>query len=367
MDYANGFYFLSKKQVLRGISKADPNRREARRVEQRMCNVSIIVIGRNEAQRIERCLRSVFASMPSREDCEVIYVDSASEDETVAIASRFPIRILQLRQSWKLSPSAGRYIGYQHARGKYLLFVDGDSLLYKRWLVRACEFLGENPACGGVGGIMHQAYLSRSGNCIAVAKNYFSQSPEEPVRAAVSLSGIAMYRRDAMEKAGTFNPFLTTGEECELALRIQDAGYSLARIFEPMCVTYSSPRETVGEIMRRSRSKLYDYGTTLRYCLKNGCGLRFSIEQMSFVYVFVAFILVSVSAVATAVVTHTLWLLAAALLLAALGIAVKIRNPKQVGISLLKRTVVTYCTMLSFVKARPLPVESYPTDAVIVK
>ena len=139
---------------------------------------------------------------------------------------------------------------------------------------------------------MHQAYLSRKGDCIAVAKNYFSQSPSEPIRAAVSLSGIAMYRRDAMQKAGTFNPFLTTGEECELALRIQDAGYSLARIYEPMCVTYSSPRETVREIMRRSRSKLYDYGTTLRYCLKNGCGLRFSIEQMSFVYVFVAFIIV---------------------------------------------------------------------------
>ena len=110
-----------------------------------MCIVSIIVIGRNEAQRIERCLRSVFAALPSGNDCEVIYVDSASEDDSVAIASRFPIRILQLRKSWKLSPSAGRYIGYQHARGKYLLFVDGDSLLFKRWLTKACEFLDSNP------------------------------------------------------------------------------------------------------------------------------------------------------------------------------------------------------------------------------
>ena len=332
-----------------------------------MCIVSIIVIGRNEAQRIEKCLRSVFASLPSREDCEVIYVDSASEDDTVAIASRFPIRILQLRNSWKLSPSAGRYIGYQHARGKYLLFVDGDSLLFKRWLINACAFLDNNPTCGGVAGIMHQAYLSRKGNCIAVAKNYFSQRPSEPVRQAVSLSGIAMYRRDAMEKAGTFNPFLTTGEECELALRIQDAGYSLARIYEPMCITYSSPRETVREIMRRSRGKLYDYGTTLRYCLKNGCGLRFSIEQMSFVYVFVAFIIVAIGAFATAVITHTLWLLAATLSIAMLYVAIKVRNLRQVGVSLLKRTMVTYCTFWSFVKARPLPVESYPTDAVIVK
>jgi glycosyltransferase involved in cell wall biosynthesis len=332
-----------------------------------MCTVSVIVIGRNEAQRIERCLRSVFASLKSRDDCEVIYVDSASEDDTVAIASRFPIRILQLRQSWKLSPSAGRYIGYQHARGKYLLFVDGDSLLFKRWLGKACEYLEQNPACGGVGGIMHQAYLSRSGTCIAVVKNYFSQNPAAPVQAAMSLSGIAMYRKDAMKKAGTFNPFLTTGEECELALRIRNVGYSLARIYEPMCVTYSSPRETVCEIMRRSRSKLYDYGTTLRYCLKNGCGLRFSIEQMSFVYVFVAFILALVGATTTAVITNTLWLFASLLVLAMICVSIKVRNLRQIGISLLKRTMVTYCTFSSFVKARPVPIESYPTDALIVK
>ena len=158
----NGFCFLFKNQVLGQTSGCLRSRkRTAGRIEQTqiMCTVSVIVIGRNKAQRIERCLRSVFASLHSRDDCEVIYVDSASEDDTVAIASRFPIRILQLRQSWKLSPSAGRYIGYQHARGKYLLFIDGDSLLFKRWLTKACEYLEKNPACGGVGGIMHQAYL----------------------------------------------------------------------------------------------------------------------------------------------------------------------------------------------------------------
>lgn len=332
-----------------------------------MCNVSVIVIGRNEAQRIEKCLRSVFASLPKSDESEVIYVDSASEDDTVAIASRFPIRILQLRQSWKLSPSAGRYIGYQHARGKYLLFVDGDSLVFKRWLTKARDYLDANSDCGAVGGIMHQAYLSRSGHCLSVSTNYFSQRPSEPVQLAKSLSGIAMYRRDAMEKAGTFNPYLTTGEECELALRIQKAGYSLARIYEPMCITYSSPRETVREVMRRSRSKLYDYGTTLRYCVQNGCGVRFSIEQMSFVYVFVAFILACIALLFAAIFTHTVWLCSAALVAAVALVLIRTRNPKQLGVSLLKRTMVTYRTLLSFIQARPLPIESYPTDAVIVK
>ena len=242
-----------------------------------MPEISVIIIGRNEAARIESCLRSVFASLAGHDDYEIIYVDSASEDQTVEIARRFPIRILQLRRTWKLTPSAGRFVGYRHSTGKYLLFVDGDTALYKRWLTEAIGYLKGNPIIGGVAGIVHRAYVSREGKCIAIRKNYFRQSADRKVQFTSALGGIALYRREAMEKAGTFNPHLTTGEECEVALRIQRAGYKLARIYAPMCITYSWPFDSGREIMRRARSHLYDYGTTLRYCVANGCGIRFSI------------------------------------------------------------------------------------------
>ena len=92
-----------------------------------MKEISIIIIGRNEAARIEACLRSVFASLDGCGDCEILYVDSASDDNTVEIAGQFPIRILQLRPTWRLSAAAGRFVGYHHSSGKYLLFVDGDT------------------------------------------------------------------------------------------------------------------------------------------------------------------------------------------------------------------------------------------------
>jgi glycosyltransferase involved in cell wall biosynthesis len=312
-------------------------------------------------------LRSIFASLSDCDDHEIIYVDSASEDATVEIAQRFPIRILQLRRTWKLTPSAGRFVGYQHSSGKYLLFVDGDTVLHKRWLRESIAFLKDNPEFGGVAGIMHQAYQSREGECVEVKKNHYGQSVNQAVQIAPSLEGIALYRREAMEKAGTFNPYLSTGEECEVALRIQRAGYKLARIYTPMCITYSAPRESVQEIMRRSRSHLYDYGTTLRYCLANGCGFKFSITQMSFIFTFIGAALALMSLLLIAIVIRSAWLLAGAVAIALLYVALKRRHPRNLGISLLKRSMMTYHTVLSFINTRIMPAESYPTDVIVVK
>jgi hypothetical protein len=240
-------------------------------------------------------------------------------------------------------------------------------VIFKRWIREAVAFLKLNANFGGVAGIMHQAYHDETGRCVAVKKNHFGQTPAQPLQPATALGGIALYRRAAMEKAGTFNPFLSTGEECEVALRIQQAGYQLGRIFTPMCVTYSMPRESVAEIMRRSRSRLYDYGTTLRYCLLNGNGVKFSVAQMSFIFTFIAAVIAAALVLAIAAWTGTTLLLFGVAMIAIALLMVKRKQPRQLGLSLLKRSLMTYRTVLSFVNTQIQPAEAYPTDIVVVK
>jgi glycosyltransferase involved in cell wall biosynthesis len=309
----------------------------------------------------------VFTALEGFADYEVLYVDSASEDDTVKIAGKFPIRILQLRREWTLTPSAGRFIGYQHASGRYLAFVDGDSVLDPRWLAESCAFLRDNPDYGGVAGILEKVCLSDDGACAPVAPNFDRRSATSGVRTVGSLPGIATYQRQAMAKAGTFNPYLPTGEECEVALRIRRAGYKLARIARPMCTTHTLPPESVREIMRRSRAHLYDYGATLRYCLTNGSGLRFSIEQMWFVYTFVAAVAAILGALVIGWLTGSTWLLAGAAAAVACYLAVKRKHPRNLAVSTLKRAMATYRTILSFLSTRPVPMDSYPRDVVVVK
>ena len=54
-------------------------------------SVAIIVIGRNEGERLRRCLDSCFAAT-----ARVVYVDSGSKDGSVALARRMGVEVVEL-------------------------------------------------------------------------------------------------------------------------------------------------------------------------------------------------------------------------------------------------------------------------------
>ena len=82
-----------------------------------MIELSVVLISKNQAWNISRLIESVLQATSSFLSSEIILVDSNSTDETVEFASRYPISIVRLRPGQRLSPAAGRYIGYQRPRG----------------------------------------------------------------------------------------------------------------------------------------------------------------------------------------------------------------------------------------------------------
>src|SRR6266853_2928168 len=114
-----------------------------------MIELSIVLISKNQAWNIARLIESVLQATSSIAMVEILLVDSASTDETVQVASRFPITILRLRPGHRLSPAAGRYIGYKRTRGDFVLFLDGDMELLQGWLRQAVQVMREMPK-GGV-------------------------------------------------------------------------------------------------------------------------------------------------------------------------------------------------------------------------
>src|SRR3954469_7291895 len=56
---------------------------------------SVVVIARNEEGSIATCLESVLHAFAAR-SYELIFVDSASTDDTVLIASRFPAKVIRI-------------------------------------------------------------------------------------------------------------------------------------------------------------------------------------------------------------------------------------------------------------------------------
>lgn len=218
-----------------------------------MPKLSIVVIARNEEKEIGRCLASAVHAA-SKRDAEVLFVDSDSTDRTVEVAAGYPVGIIRLKNNGVLSPAAGRWLGTQHTQGDFVFFVDGDMTIIDGWVEKALEVLSD-PAIGGVSGRLFWVYPGEEPG--------YSRGDSLPLGVVGGLGGAAVYRRQALEKCGTFNPFVRGEEERELAYRLAQGGFSVVRVDVPMAFHFAkkpSMEENagrsvyfagVGQMMRR--------------------------------------------------------------------------------------------------------------------
>lgn len=89
--------------------------------------VSIIVPAYNYAAFLPHALDSALAQ--PRELCEVVVVDDGSTDDTPRVLDAYASRVRVLTQANR-GLSAARNAGIEAARGRWLLFLDADDLLF---------------------------------------------------------------------------------------------------------------------------------------------------------------------------------------------------------------------------------------------
>jgi glycosyltransferase involved in cell wall biosynthesis len=192
--------------------------------------VSIVIVSRNEEETIDSSIRSVInaARYASNfvKSYEIILVDSKSTDRTVEIASRFPVTILQLKERYDKGPSTGRYVGDRYASGKYVLFLDGDIVLPESWLFDTVLYMNQNPNVAGVSGPFTIVYIEDEAKPTIKRMKpdtnpHIYGSPEKHLCNAV------LYRKNVLERVGSFDPWIRGEEERELGSRIRAANFEL--------------------------------------------------------------------------------------------------------------------------------------------
>jgi GT2 family glycosyltransferase len=93
---------------------------------------SIVIVSYNAKRKLMACLASVLGSLP--DDCELIVVDNASsEGNADQIATSFPETVL-IRSDTNLGFAGGCNLGVRHARSKYLVFLNPDTLVERGWI-----------------------------------------------------------------------------------------------------------------------------------------------------------------------------------------------------------------------------------------
>ena len=69
--------------------------------------IGVVVIGRNEGQRLERCLRSLAQGAD-----KVMYVDSGSTDGSLQLAANLGVEVLALDMSTPFTAARARNEGF---------------------------------------------------------------------------------------------------------------------------------------------------------------------------------------------------------------------------------------------------------------
>ncbi len=210
--------------------------------DQRVPDISVIVITRNESANIASCIESILTSAAG-DIPEIILVDSASTDATVDIARRYPITIVHLESSPLLSPAVGRFVGTRYARAPLVQFLDGDMVVFPGW-IHAAQEVFQDPLLGGVAGLLHRSRPTATGETIL--KDTSAESEVE------CFGGAAVYRKAVLDQAGTFNPYMLGEEERELGYRIRRMGFVLKKIPVEMAVHVEKVQDH-GEVSEKSR------------------------------------------------------------------------------------------------------------------
>ena len=184
----------------------------------------IVVIGRNEGDRLKQCL----LSLPS--DCLTVYVDSGSTDGSTDLARKCGAEMIELSKSTRFTAARARNAGYRRLLEirpdlQFVQFIDGDCEVAPHWLERASSFLTAHEQAGATFGRRRERYPTRS-----IYNQLCDWEWEGPIGEGASFGGDVMIRASALTSSGGYREDIIAGEDTELCLRLRLAHWPTWRL-----------------------------------------------------------------------------------------------------------------------------------------
>lgn len=225
--------------------------------------LSVIIVNYNVKYFLEQCLCSVQKAIAGI-DAEIIVIDNNSQDGSVEyLQSLFPSVIFLINKK-NLGFGKANNIALQQAKGKYILFLNPDTIVAEDCFTHCITFL-ENTANAGAAGVR---MIDGSGNFLPESKRSFPS----PLSSFYKLIGLAslfpsskifnryalgnldqhkiheidvlagafmMIKKEVLEKVKGFDEsFFMYGEDIDLSYRIQQSGYAIYYLGETSIIHF---------------------------------------------------------------------------------------------------------------------------------
>lgn len=113
-------------------------------------DLSVVIVSFNSRDVLLPCLESIYASSP-RLSLEVILVDNGSKDGSLEEVRRRFAAVTIIESGYNAGYTGGNNIGYRHAAGRNVLFLNPDTLIKHGVLDGLVSRADSDPQCGAVG------------------------------------------------------------------------------------------------------------------------------------------------------------------------------------------------------------------------
>ena len=257
-------------------------------------DVSIITINYNGLE--DTC--ALIESIPFCDGMEVIVVDNASQnDEAAIIAQRFP-HVCVVRSDQNLGFAGGNNLGFKAAHGRYLLFINNDTVFLGTDAEIHSAFDGlvarleSDPKIGvvcpkirfywGKHPIQYAGYTPLSPITLrnrSVGFNEEDYGQYDVAHTTPYAHGAAMMvKREVIEKVGLMSEcFFLYYEELDWSMMIRRAGYQLW--YDPCCTVFHKESQSTGQ-----NSPLRTYYITRNRLLFAQRNIGFPKKYLSYCY-----------------------------------------------------------------------------------
>lgn len=207
-----------------------------------MTAVDIVLIGRNEGQRLVACLESVRG-----EARQVVYVDSGSTDASVAEAEARGAVVVRLDMTRPFTAARARNAGFDALDDPQIVqFIDGDCTLVAGYVAKARAHLEAHPDIGMVTGWRSEIFPDAS-----LYNEMCDWEWRRPPGDILTCGGDMMVRASLWRAVGGMNPEVIAAEDDEICCRFRKAGWTLHRIPEAM-TRHDADMHRFGQWWRRA-------------------------------------------------------------------------------------------------------------------
>lgn len=238
--------------------------------------VDIVICAYNNELIIRNCLKRIKGSDYKFNKC--IVVDDHSTDSTVKIIKdEFPWAVI-IEKSVQTGPSESKNLGINQSEAEYVLFLDSDILLTRRFisnLVRSITKMENVAICGGKLLLPDNSIDSAGGGLTKIgigfdfghkkeSKNYNQGKDVMYIPSAAMLAS----RRLIKELGGFDDTYFYGHEDTDLCWRVNLSGFRV--YYTPNTIAYHYKNQTVKKML----NSVYYYGTRnrIRSLIKNHQG-----------------------------------------------------------------------------------------------